>query len=144
MGNDASAGYGIINETEYKVTLGASMGATYYYENNVMPGQIWYRRPGAVYMTIYAFPSEGNEIHKKSVAIEHVKVWGTSILAAVFAYQALAASPFFAGTAAGASTAAATLSTEAKVLAAISAMSPAEAAMLLGAVKIMSSCAQVN
>eukprot|EP01004_Peranema_trichophorum_P009528 NODE_8278_length_693_cov_61.487719_g7656_i0.p1 GENE.NODE_8278_length_693_cov_61.487719_g7656_i0~~NODE_8278_length_693_cov_61.487719_g7656_i0.p1 ORF type:complete len:192 (+),score=39.11 NODE_8278_length_693_cov_61.487719_g7656_i0:66-578(+) len=33
------------------------MGGTHYYENYVAPGRIFYRWPGAVFYTIYAYPT---------------------------------------------------------------------------------------
>ena len=54
MGNTANAGLAILNETDFPVTCTCSMGATQRYENHVQPGQILYRWPGAVWMTLAA------------------------------------------------------------------------------------------
>ena len=54
MGNTANAGLAILNETEFPVTCTCSMGTTHRYEDHVQPGQIFYRWPGAVWMTLAA------------------------------------------------------------------------------------------
>ena len=51
MGN----GIGVINETSTDVTFGLSMGGTHYYENKVKPREIFFRDPGAVWYTTYAY-----------------------------------------------------------------------------------------
>eukprot|EP00756_Hemistasia_phaeocysticola_P011049 Hpha_TRINITY_DN15078_c8_g2::TRINITY_DN15078_c8_g2_i3::g.123701::m.123701 len=56
MGNKM-AGYGLLNETDVPVTVGLSMGGYHYYENSVLPGEIFYRWPGAVHYTITCFPT---------------------------------------------------------------------------------------
>ena len=58
MGNKQSCGFAVMNDTEHEVTVGLSMGATHYFENNIRPGQIFYRRPGAVHYTVYAYKTD--------------------------------------------------------------------------------------
>jgi hypothetical protein len=71
-----------VNETPFNVTIASSMMSTHYYENNVKPGEIWYRWPGAVHETLYAFPSKGNEITDGRVVIENITAGAAGIMAA--------------------------------------------------------------
>ena len=57
MGVHTDGGFGVLNMTNFKITCGLSMGATHYYENDVLPGQIFYRWPGAVWYTVYCLPT---------------------------------------------------------------------------------------
>ena len=57
MGNDQTMGVAILNNTNFKITCGASMGATQKYGNDIMPGEIWYRHTGAVWVTLFAMPT---------------------------------------------------------------------------------------
>jgi hypothetical protein len=83
MGNEASCGYGILNNTHHDITFGVSMGATYYYENDVSPGKIFYRWPGNVHMTLFAqISTESTRITDGKVVWETISVAGSSIAAA--------------------------------------------------------------
>eukprot|EP01084_Bolivina_argentea_P263020 445038_1 len=57
MGTNQSSGFGVLNSTGFPLTIGLSMGGTHYYENKVKNGEIFYRRPGAVYYTVFAYDS---------------------------------------------------------------------------------------
>lgn len=52
-----NAGFGILNNANFAITFGCSIAATDYYENDVQPGEIFYRWPGAVWMTLFARPT---------------------------------------------------------------------------------------
>ena len=57
MGNDKTMGVAILNNTNFQITCGDSMGATEKYANDIMPGEIWYRHIGAVWVTLFAMPT---------------------------------------------------------------------------------------
>ena len=57
MGNN-TCGFGVVNNTEFDLTVCLSMGATHYYENDIRPGEVFYRWPGAVWYTVSVYPSE--------------------------------------------------------------------------------------
>ena len=84
MGNQISMGIGILNNTNFKITVGLSMGATHYYENDVLPGQIFYRNPGDVWYTIYAYPtSSKTRLTDGQLAKEILTISLSSIAAAI-------------------------------------------------------------
>ena len=58
MGNKESCGFGAVNNTKHNLTVCMSMGATHYFENDIAPGEVFYRWPGAVWYTVYVYPSE--------------------------------------------------------------------------------------
>ena len=58
MGNNTSCGFGVVNNTKFNLTVRLSMGATHYFENDIRPGQVFYRWPGAVWYTVDVYPSE--------------------------------------------------------------------------------------
>ena len=58
-------GFGVLNDSNMEINIGLSMAATHYYENSVCKGEIFYRQPGAVHYTVYAFvrmPGGENDI----------------------------------------------------------------------------------
>ena len=56
MGNSPSQGFGVISLSSIKViNVGLSMVITHYFENDIKHGEIFYRCPGAVHYTAYAF-----------------------------------------------------------------------------------------
>ncbi len=59
MGNSESCGFGVLNSTQHKLTVCLTMSSTHYWEENVMPGKIFYRWPGAVWYTVYVYPTIG-------------------------------------------------------------------------------------
>lgn len=90
MGNEASGGFGILNSTPYKITCGCSMGATYYYDNDIMPGKIFYRWPGAVHMTLFAQPTTDNTRYTDGKCVwECIKVSGSSLAVAAITIATL-------------------------------------------------------
>ncbi len=97
-------------------------------------------------MTIYAFPSAGNEITKKSLFWEHTKVWASSLIAAALVWKALVACPIIAaagktvtaeGAAAIVGSSASTAAASGKILTAVSSLTSAEASVLLHAAGIV-------
>ena len=58
MGNNQSRGFGVWNNTRQNLTICLRMGATHYYENDVRPGEVFYRWPGAVWYTVHAYSTE--------------------------------------------------------------------------------------
>ncbi len=64
MGNSESCGFGVLNSTQHKLTVCLTMGPTHYWEENVMPGKIFYRWPGAVWYTVYVYPTNGIHVNK--------------------------------------------------------------------------------
>ncbi len=80
MGNELSCGIGVLNNTDHSITFGLSIGGTYYYENDVAPGKIFYRWPGNVFMTVYAQVSdEDTRIDDKKAMSEFSKMFGAAI-----------------------------------------------------------------
>ncbi len=71
MGN---GGFGVLNNSSLQeINVGLSMAAMHYFENSVKYGEIFYRRPGAVWYTVIAFarqPDGSNDITKLQVAKE--------------------------------------------------------------------------
>ena len=60
------------------------MAATYHYGNDIMPGKIFYRWPGAVHMTLFAMPStDKTRYDTKKCITEVATVSVKSIVAAV-------------------------------------------------------------
>ena len=56
MGNAQTCGFGVLNKSNMpEINVGLSMAGTHYYENQVKEGKIFYRWPGAVHYTVYAF-----------------------------------------------------------------------------------------
>jgi hypothetical protein len=82
--SNADLGFGLLNMTNFKITVGLSMGATHYYENDVLPGQIFYRWPGAVWYTLYCCPTtDQTRMTDGKAAREIITVAGSSIAAAI-------------------------------------------------------------
>ena len=68
-----------------EINIGLSMAGTHYYENSVKEGKIFYRWPGAVHYTVYAFvrsPDGKNDLTNGTCAKEIV---GSSIIGIVTA-----------------------------------------------------------
>lgn len=56
MGNTQNCGFGVLNNsTLQEINVGLSMGVTHRFENGIKHGQIFYRWPGAVHYTVFAF-----------------------------------------------------------------------------------------
>lgn len=76
MGATQSCGFGVLNKSTIpEINIGLSMQATHYYENGVKENEIFYRWPGAVWYTVYAYardPSGKNDITNGQVAKEVV------------------------------------------------------------------------
>lgn len=72
MGNNQGRGIGVLNHSSInEINVGLSMGPTHYFENGIKHGEIFYRRPGAVHYTVYAFarqPETRNDITNGQVA----------------------------------------------------------------------------
>ena len=68
MGNAQTREFGVLNKSNMpEINVGLSRAGTrwHYYENQVKEGKVFYRRPGAVYFTVYAFvrsPDGRNDI----------------------------------------------------------------------------------
>ena len=73
MGNTDSCGIGVINRSTLReINIGLSMCATHNFENGVEHGEIFYRWPGAVFYTVYAFarkPDKSNDIIYGQVSV---------------------------------------------------------------------------
>ena len=71
MGN--TCGFGVINKSALtEINIGLSMFATHKFENGVRNGEIFFRCPGAVYYTVYAFtrrPHRDNDIMPGQVSV---------------------------------------------------------------------------
>ena len=64
MGNSRSCGFGVLNDSNFsEINVGLSMGFTHYYENEVKKGKIFYRWPGAVFYTVYAYARDENGVN---------------------------------------------------------------------------------
>ena len=78
MGATHACGIGVINKSTIReLNIGLSIAATVSYENGVGENEIFYRWPGAVVCTVYAFardPKGSNDITTANVAKEIVKV----------------------------------------------------------------------
>ena len=76
MGATQSCGFGVLNKSTIpEINIGLSMQATHYYENGVKENEIFYRWPGAVWYTVYAYardPSGKNDITNGQVVKEVV------------------------------------------------------------------------
>ena len=74
MGNTQTCGFGVLNKSDMEeINVGLSMSATHKFENGIKPGEIFYRWPGAVHYTVYAFarqPDGSNDITVGQVAKE--------------------------------------------------------------------------
>ena len=74
MGATQSCGIGVINKSTIReLNIGLSIAATVSYENGVGENEIFYRWPGAVVCTVYAFardPKGSNDITPAKVAKE--------------------------------------------------------------------------
>ncbi len=66
MGNSESCGFGVLNSTQHKLTVSLAMGPTHYWEENVMPGKVFYRWPGAVFYTVRVFPTLGIKLNRRT------------------------------------------------------------------------------
>ena len=86
MGNTESLGFGILNSTPYPMTIALSMAATHYYENNVKSGEIFYRWPGAVHYTVYAYP------YNKDSKMTNIKACSEIALASILGISTVALS----------------------------------------------------
>lgn len=86
MGNTQTCGFGVLNKSHIKeINIGLSMAGTHYYENAVGDGEIFYRWPGAVHYTAYAFvrtPDGKNDITDGKCAAQ---IAGASIIGIVTA-----------------------------------------------------------
>lgn len=86
MGNTQTCGFGVLNKSHVpELNIGLSMAGTHYYENSVKEGEIFYRWPGAVHYTVYAFvrsPDGKNDITNSTCAKEISGVAITSVVAA--------------------------------------------------------------
>lgn len=86
MGNTQTCGFGVLNKSNIKqINVGLSMAATHKFENGIKPGEIFYRWPGAVHYTVYAYarqPDGSNDITEGQVAKE--------VSLGVFIYGAIA------------------------------------------------------
>ena len=61
----------MLNNSDLEINVGLSMAALHYFENGVKPGEIFYKRPGAVWYTVIAFVRQtdgGNDITRGLVA----------------------------------------------------------------------------
>ena len=74
MGSTQSCGIGVLNKSTFsEINIGLSMHATHYYENRVKENEIFYRRPGPMLYTVYAYARNGkNDITNGQVAKEIV------------------------------------------------------------------------
>jgi len=61
MGANESKGFGLVNLTNKKVNIVLSMAAPHYYENNIKPGEIFYRHPGSIHYTVCVSVWKGND-----------------------------------------------------------------------------------
>ena len=91
MGNTQKCGFGVLNNSHMKeLNIGLSMAGTHYYENAVGHGKIFYRWPGAVHYTVYAFvrtPDEKNDITDGKCVAE---VAGSSVVGIIAAGATIA------------------------------------------------------
>ena len=103
MGNTANSGLAILNETDFPVTCTCSMGATHHYENHVQPGQIFYRWPGAVWMTLSAFRTTESTLYtpekcRKELIVTGCLIAGGGLITAGTIAAAIVAGPAVART----------------------------------------------
>ena len=74
MGSTQSCGIGVLNKSTIpEINIGLSMHATHYYENRVKENEIFYRWPGPMLYTVYAYardPTGKNDITNGQVAKE--------------------------------------------------------------------------
>ena len=84
MGNSQSCGIGVLNNSNLEINVGMSMVATHYFENGIKKREIFYKWPGAVTYTVFAFarskkPNEEagtNDLTKERVIKEVIIVSG--------------------------------------------------------------------
>jgi len=96
MGN---GGFGVLNDTDMSLQIGLSMDAVHYFENEVAPREIFYRRPGAVWYTVFAYQAlPNNEITKTKVTWGIIKVTGKIILPVIVVVGGLISLMVKAGT----------------------------------------------
>ena len=73
MGNTQSCGFGVLNNSSLpEINVGLSIFATHKFENGIKHGEIFYRWPGAVHSTVYAFarkPDGSNDISYVQVSV---------------------------------------------------------------------------
>eukprot|EP01084_Bolivina_argentea_P263019 445037_1 len=105
MGNSQSCGFGALNNTGFPLTIGLSMGGTHYYENRVKPGEIFYRWPGAVYYTVFAYDSHPSRNITNAKCAKQIASIAVPLALGIIA-TAITAGVGFAGVAAGAGVAA--------------------------------------
>jgi len=78
MGN---GGFGVRNDTDKLLRIGLSMDAIHCSDNEVRHGEIFYRRPGAVWYTVFAYEAlPDNEITTTKVTLGIIIVAGKIIL----------------------------------------------------------------
>jgi hypothetical protein len=84
LGDEYNSGIGVLNDSAYRINCGLSMGGTHYYENTILPGEIFYRYPGNVWYTTYCFPDhEDGRITDGKAAAEIATIVAAGIAAAV-------------------------------------------------------------
>ena len=54
-------GFGVVNRTDFNLTVCLCLGGTHYFENDIKPKEIFYRAPLTPFYTIVVYPTELGE-----------------------------------------------------------------------------------